>query len=259
MITPTQRLQAICGKSVQLNSTSLFSVKQYSLNKVLEKNYDVYNYYLRFLTESPLKMIDKLKDTEVYMDLYMRRYEVTKLEMTIMLSHIDEVYKTLIEQALNFFLDFDGMIQIETSSDRILIIQSDNVEVMTSNVLQEIVDLLDFLHSISSQSKDDEDSNPYDEKAKIVLDRMRENREKIKSIKDMSGDNSQSSRGLHDLISAITAKSNSINKINILDLTIYQIYEEFNRLIRIESYYLSVKSVMNGAKDVKVENWDSPI
>lgn len=259
MITQSQKLQAICGREIKLNTLNKLSVKQYQLGEILDIGYDLYNYYTTIVLTKVKEMLDQLKDTDIYMDLYMKRYELTKLDMVLIFCQFDDLYAQLFKESLEFTLDIKGKLIIELDSMRILVqFDDDDVEVITDSVLKEIMEIVEYLHSMGADEEHD-DENPYDENAKQILDRLRENREKVKALKAGTNDGNAEAQQLANVISVLTAKSNTINKLNVVELTIFQIYNELKRLYKIDNYNISIKAMMGGAKDVELEHWDSVI
>lgn len=256
----TQRLLTAIGKNIPLTSIKSISendlyVKQYKLKEIIENGYDLHNFFLATLLESAHDMLQHLKDTDVYMDLYMERHKLTKLDMVKIFSSIDKGYATLFQSSMNYFID-EGLILNEYDSERVLIqFSEEDVVEMTSDVLDEIITLVKYTHHLI-KSKGSSQENPYDEKTRALLEKMKRNREKVDRIKRNAQDSDI--QPLWNVISSITVKSNSINKINIMDLTLFQIYDEYHRLYAIENYNTTIQAIMNGAK-VDMEQWDNII
>ncbi len=79
---------------------------------------------------------------------------------------------------------------------------------------------------------------------------------KKKQHQDSDGDD-EKDIDFYDILSAISSKSYGINELNVPDLTVYQVYRKFKRMEIIDQYDISIKSILAGAKDVKLTHWSS--
>lgn len=246
----TQKLFVQVGADIPLSTSPKVSFHQHTLGDILDFGYDVHNLYIASLIEGVDDMLKALSDTEFYMDLYENRHKLTKLDMILIFSKLDDAYSQLIPDALNHFLR-GCKVYYEEGSDRLLIIFSDeDVIVLTADIMDEIIYLVKYCNSLINS---DGEYDPHDEKTRELIERMKKYREKVEKIKN---GNEESGQPLYNVISAITVRSNSINKMNILDLTIFQIYDEYKRLITIDQYNQSLQALMAGASGVELQQWD---
>lgn len=116
----------------------------------------------------------------------------------------------------------------------------------------EIKEYIEYTNCLRG-NREDNSSNPINEKAKMIGEKMKKNREKIAKIKSNTRQEQQSD--FADIISSVTAKSNSINKINIWSITVFQLYDEYKRINMIDNYEIGIQSILAGADKVKINHW----
>lgn len=146
-------------------------------------------------------------------------------------------------------LDDDGNEYIDDTD--FIIVDRDNFDdIVTVSKLQ------NYLEKPESKKQ----NNPVDEETRMLQEHMKRMREKVEKVKkQQSEDDGDIGIDIADIISAVSTKSNSINKLNVWDLTLYQLYDEYARLEVIDNYDFSIKAMMAGAKDVKIEHWSKKI
>lgn len=154
--------------------------------------------------------------------------------------------------------DFLGLPEgsIEVEYDRLLyknLSSDEDVKLIDKETFSIIMNKVKVINGFA-ESKSNDDENPYDEKAKKMLEKLRKNREKVEQIK--AKEKADSSRDIADIISAVTAMSPSTNKLNVLEYTLYQLYDEHSRLYAIEGYKMSVKASMYGGNEIS--DWGAP-
>lgn len=120
-----------------------------------------------------------------------------------------------------------------------------------------VAKLQNYLEKPKSKMQND---NPVDEETRMLQEHMKRMRAKVEKVKkQQSEDEGDVGIDISDIISAVASKSNSINKLNVWDLTLYQLYDEYARLEIIDNYDFSIRAMMAGAKDVKLEHWSKKI
>jgi len=91
-------------------------------------------------------------------------------------------------------------------------------------------------------------------KEKEYYEMVKKAKEKYKKYLDSENDSL-----ILDIISSVGAKHPSLNIFNIGKLTIYQLFDQFHRLNYIDEYYISIKSMLAGAENIKLEHWSRKI
>ena len=256
LISESQKLNLILGMPLKTSEETI-EIKQFTIKEIAEIGYDKYLNSIGFLATTVDDFLKYLIDTEAYMDLYLKKHELDVLDFFIMFGS-DEDYKNIFEDSMEMLLGLEeGQIVIEAFSNRVLYkpdMSDDDTKLISNELFEEIITLIKASNGMIGL-QDDSEGNPYDERAREILDKMKKNREKVKRIKEMEDDEER--RGLHDIISAVTVKSPSTNKILILNFTLFQVYDEFSRLYAIENYNMSVKSLMYGGQ-TEISDWGKP-
>ena len=253
MIQVDDKLNLILGNSIRVND--FLSLKQFKLKEISAIGFSEYLYRVSNVLRSVDDFIKMFVDSPNYMDLYQQKNQLTPLDMQLMVCGDDE-YRKIFTSSLEFVLDLPKD-SIRVEYDRLLYINlssNDDVKLIDKETFSEIMYKLKVVNGFSERkSSDGED--PYDEKAKEMLEKLRRNREKVEQIKAQEK-TSSSSRDIADIISAVTAMSPSTNKLNVLEYTLYQLYDEHSRLYAIEGYKMSVKASMFGGNEIS--DWGAP-
>jgi len=208
-----------------------------------------YSKYLSYLNIFNLNSTDLLPDLDKEVNIF----------DVFMLVGDDEFY-SMMEEALSFFLSEDN-IYIDRKSSRFLVESEDNGEKTVKEVdrdnfdrIKKVVKLQNY---ILDTEESQEDEAPATEQAKALkkrIEELKKEREKYRSKDNDEGEDID----LFSIISALSSKSN-ISEEKIFDLTLYQLYTKFRRVEKIEEYDLSLKSLLAGAKDVKIKSYYSKI
>lgn len=252
MIQVDDKLNLILGNSVRVND--FLSLKQFKLKEISTIGFSEYLYRVSNVLRSVDDFMKMFVDSPNYMDLYQQKNQLTPLDMQLMVCG-DNEYRKIFTSSLEFVLDlpkdsirveYDRLLYINLSSD-------DDVKLIDKETFSEIMQKLKVINGFSERKSSDEE-NPYDEKAKEMLEKLRRNREKIEQIK--AQEKTDSSRDISDIISAVTAMSPSTNKLNVSEYTLYQLYDEHSRLYAIEGYKMSVKASMFGGNEIS--DWGAP-
>jgi len=129
-----------------------------------------------------------------------------------------------------------------------------NVKLFTDNHTIGMLDFEDIVEAIRNVNCMDKGEN-IEVKNEAQLQYMINSRK----MKAKYAGGSQSD--LSDIISSVCAKHPSINLFNVGELTVYQLIEQYKRLNMIDSYFISVKSLIAGAdkKDVDLKHWSEKL
>lgn len=165
------------------------------------------------------------------------------------------------EQAMALFLHGEVVLDkedcrvfIKVSDEEILIVNKENYR-----EIQEVIKWQNYINSFDEKKLDNFD--PADEETRKLKEQMdavarRRDELKKKQNQDSDGDD-EKDIDFYDILSAISSKSYGINELNVPDLTVYQVYRKFKRMEIIDQYDISIKSILAGAKDVKLTHWSS--
>lgn len=178
--------------------------------------------------------------------------------LDFLIAYGGEEIESQLEKSLSLFLGGEAIIDKETL--QVFINKGDHALSVNRNNYANIQEVIKWQNYINNFEEKD-DFNPADDEArkfKEKMDRLKREREKAKKRK---GDSEEESEDIDffDILSAISSKSYSINELNVLDLTIYQVYRKFKRMQLIDQYDISIKSILAGAKDVKLKHWSTKI
>jgi hypothetical protein len=226
-------------------------IRPLKIREIIRFGYSNYLRCLNFITIELKDLINGDVDDEDLKD-------VNILDILITLGG-DDLTKQL-EESLSLFLDGEAIVDKEN----LLVLIKKEKEILqvdrtNYNQITEIIKWQNYINQFEDKNLDN--FNPADEKARKLKERfekLNKKREELKKKKNSEDDENQDI-DFYDILTAVASKSYSINEFNILDLTIYQFYVKFKRLDIIDQYNISIKSLLAGAKDIKLNHWSSKI
>lgn len=181
--------------------------------------------------------------------------DINALEVLITLGG-EELQEKLCE-SLGFFLGGEAILDKEEMSI-IIKFDEDHYEIVNRDNYDSIREVIKWQNYINHFTEAKGSFTPADEKARKLKERMEALKKKTEELKrKQNGDEDDSNIEFYDILSAIASKSNSINEINIVELTIYQVYSKFKRLEVIDQYDISIKSMLAGAQNIKLNHWSN--
>lgn len=216
------------------------------IKEIVDVGYSEYMKYLNILTLNANDFLDSPTEEVHILDLLIKYGG----------SEIENVF----EQALSLFLR--GEVLIDKQDIRVFIKISENeINIVDKDNYYEIQEVLKWQNYINTfEEKKLEDFDPADEetrKLKEQMDAIAKKRDELKRKQNQNSDEREDEIDFYDILSAIASKSYGVNELNVIDLTIYQVYRKFKRMEIIDQYDLSIKSILAGAKDVKIRHWSS--
>jgi ribosomal protein S8 len=182
--------------------------------------------------------------------------EISSLDLIIAFG--GEELESEFEKALAFFLGGETILDKEEVAVYVKLSDTEVRKVDGKN-FDNIVEVLKWHNYINNFEDKKIDEAPMDErtrKFKERLKKLQKQRDEIKKKKSQEDEDS-SDLDFYDIISSISSKSHSINELNVMDLTVYQVYSKFKRMEVIDQYDISIKSILAGAKDIKLKHWSS--
>ena len=96
--------------------------------------------------------------------------------------------------------------------------------------------------------------NPANEAARKIVEKLKRRKERLNPVSELSRTSIFS-----NLISILTIGSSGFTLSDGLDLTVYQIYNLTKRFNLYEKYNLQLQAVLQGAKDISLEEWTKQI
>jgi hypothetical protein len=214
-----------------------------------------YTDYMKCLNLISVELKDFVQDTSQLED-----ENISVLDFLMVFG--GEEIEIHLEKALSLFLGGEAIIDKEHL--QVLIKKEDGIHVVNRNNyanIQEVIKWQNYINSFEEKSLDGFDpANEEARKFKERIEKLKKQREEIKRKKgDDSDDDGNNDIDFFDILCSISSKSNSINELNILDMTVYQVYRKFKRMQIIDQYDISIKSILAGAKDIKIKHWSAKI
>lgn len=242
------KLKLFAGRAI--NAEGYGDIAPLTVREVVDVGYSEYMKCLNIMT---LTTKDFLDDTPE---------ELHVLELLIIYG--GQEIESAFEQALALFLH--GEIILDKDECRAFVKKNeDEINVVTKDNYHEIQEVIKWQNYINSFEEKNLESNfdPVDEetrKLKEQMDAVAKRRDELKKKQNQNSNSDEEDEGdidFFDILSAISSKSYSVNELNALDLTVYQVYRKFKRMEIIDQYDISIKSILAGAKDVKLKHWSS--
>ncbi len=224
-------------------------IEPLKVGKIIEIGYSNYIKYLNLLC------LDK---KEFFKGMEEKDWKDINLLELFIYSGGEDLKKEL-EDSFSLFLHGDSYIDedelcvyVKKSDSDIRIVNKDNFD--------NIVEVLKWHNYINNFKEVDIKEVQMDEKAKQLKEKLTVLQKKVNDIKRKRNEVDESDKiDFYDILESLSSKSYSINEINIMDLTIYQVYRKFKRIDILDRYDIDVKSMLAGAKDVKLKHWSSKI
>jgi hypothetical protein len=223
-------------------------IKPLTVREIVDYGYTDYLMRLHFFTLELKDIIDA--------DMSSEEFDITVFDIIVQNGNDD--IKSELENALRLFLNEDR-VEIDKEEHVVVIGEGDNVRYIDRDNFDNVREVIKWQNCINKFSEEDDSDNSNDSDAvKRIKERLKQSKEALKQAKQ-EADEEGGDIDLSDIISAVSSKSNSLNKINVYDLTLFQLYDEFKRLELIEQYDIGIKSMLAGAKDVKLKHWSTKI
>ena len=95
------------------------------------------------------------------------------------------------------------------------------------------------------------DEKPFNEKAKLILEKRRKARNKL-----MKNSHAEENLSIYDLVNIVSVGMNlSINEV--MEYSIYQLSSQFQRIMAKENYYLNILALIHGASksNIDLKHW----
>ncbi|EJW14021.1 hypothetical protein M5X00_29565 [Paenibacillus alvei] len=223
-------------------------IEPLTIREIVDVGYSEYMKCLNIMTLTTKDFLDEEPDDISILDL--------------LLVYGGEEIEHVFEQALSLFLK--GEIVVDKEDMRVFVkVSNEEIYIVNKENYREIQEVIKWQNYINNFDEKKLDSNfdPADEetrKLKEQMDAVAKRRDELKRKQNQSdSDKDEDDIDFYDILSAISSKSYGINELNVLDLTVYQVYRKFKRMEIIDQYDISIKSILAGAKDIKIKHWSS--
>jgi hypothetical protein len=211
-----------------------------TIDEITNAGFDLYNKYLSILCISSEDIC------ELY-DIQDENINIEPYEYLLLTFQSNEENLNIVLEGLKYFFReeisycIDGYFFVGNISE-CRIINKDNFNF--------IIDILKRQNCISRKKENTQ--KPKSESQKKFFALLMEKRKKYKT---------ESNTDISDTVSAICAKHPSVNLFNVGKLTIYQLVDTYKRLNSIDEYFISIQSLLAGAKkeDVNLVHWGSKL
>lgn len=231
---------------------------------------DIENIKLLTMANEPYEINNIIIQPKTLRDIIKYGYGNYNQKLSIVSARVDDLFqKEFVEQipeetsliellvATNSFdfLDvyFDSIVYFTNIKKINHAIGADDIE-----TIKQIVDIVKIQNCIVT--KEDENFNPLNERAKKIKEKMLANKKKIQELKSSSND--EETLTILDLISILCSKNeNGINLLNVFDMNMMQFNDQFNRMKINEEYEVNIHALLHGAdmKEVKLKHWMTKI
>lgn len=223
-------MQLLKGSCVEIEG---LEIRPYTLGELVDDiGLEQYYHITAFITiqKRELNAYFKLKD-----DIY----EKTSLFQMLLLHEV--VAKSLVD-----FFKFITRYEVEVEylqEWQVIIIEQKNkkrVKISHSNI-DNIINKILKAYCITIPKEEEDDFNPANEQARLLMERIKKNRAKAPKPK--------AEVDIASIISALAWKSNNLNIHTVWDLTLYQLYDGFYRLDIIDNYDKTLTALYAGTLD----------
>jgi superfamily I DNA/RNA helicase len=214
------KLKLLSGDPIDIGLCIIYPLTLCEVKDVGENEYN--SYISCLLTGKSSIDYTKIEDEELLDEIN----KSSNYDFLVSFASQDNNLKNLIEKSLSFFLKEsvkyhgNGFFYIG-KIDEHRIINSDAFELIKSIIKQQ-----NYI-----QDEEEKPLNPHNEKAKQLIEKMKEVKSQLKK--------SNKEEGLHlsDIISIVSNYSNDINILTVWSLYVYQLYEIYIRLIMWDNYH----------------------
>jgi hypothetical protein len=237
------KLQLLSGNKINVDE-NVGHIEPLTMREIINYGYSEYLMRLHFISLNLSNLVGDVKEAE----------EAGINMFDIILHHGDGDINSEFENSLSFFLK--ESVQINKDAKIVIIGDKKNRRYIDRDNFEKVREVIKWQNCLNKFGENDEESTESDS-VRRIKEKMNKGRELVEQAK--KGEGEENGIDIFDIISSVSSKSNSLNKINVFDLTLYQLYDEFKRLELIEQYDIGIKSMLAGAKDVKLKHWSTKV
>lgn len=188
------------------------------------------------LSEEDKVAISRMSDFQLTMTM-INGDQLVKVGVLSLLTLLFPTYMINVEERFILLAD------TKSQEPRTILINENNF-----SALRDAVKIILCLQSGNTK----EEFNPSGVRARAIAEKIKRGREKAARLK---GEHLKETSLLSKYISGLGIGTKSLNILNVLDLTLYQMFDQMERYGLRESYEISMKAKMAGAKDVEDIDW----
>lgn len=230
------RTKLLLGEPIWLNDIKLYPLKLWEIFEISLNKYNLFLSLLSYTKNEIMESLNVVEDIPLY-DFVVLNFVSDESNdfRDSFLNILSRITKKKVSFNVSgyFLVGTKAIIDAKNFNDFTKIIKHQNVLKERKNVV------------VTKKQRD------YKE---MVEKARKKHKEYIKAIGSQDTD-------ILDIISAVSSKHPSINLFNIQNLTMYQLIDQFKRLNMIDDYFISVDSLLAGAKknDVNLIHWSKKI
>lgn len=241
------KLKLIAGVPIEVDK-GVGKIRPLKIKEIIDYGYTEYLMRLHFLN---LNINDLIDENAINDGLNLNVFDV-------MVHYGNDDIKSELENALMLFFEGEKVF-IDDEKHIIEIGSGEMVRYIDRDNFDSVREVIKWQNCINRFG---DDSNSQGNKESDAVRRIKEKLNASKKMVEQAkkeNANDEDGIDLFDIISSISTKSNSLNKLKVFNLTLFQLYDEFKRLELIEQYDIGIKSMLAGAKDVKLKHWSTKI
>lgn len=240
------KLKLLSGVAIEVDKGA-GRIEPLTMRELIDFGYSDYLMRLHFLTLEMNDLVQDGFDNELGFNTF-----------DIMVHYGNNDTGSDLENSLSLFFK-ESRVFIDKDNHIIEIGEGENMRIIDRDNFDKVREVIKLQNCIKKLGEEDRNSGKKESEAvrkiKEKLNKGKEIVDKVKKSNDEGGEDLD----LADILSSVSSKSSSLNKINVFDLTLYQLYDEFKRLELIEQYNIAIKSMLAGAKDVKLKHWSTKL
>ncbi|MFA5559901.1 MAG: hypothetical protein WDA59_10715 [Methanofastidiosum sp.] len=257
-------LRLLRGLPIEVQGIKIYPV---TIDDIVNVTFEKYSRFLNLLC----------MDKENIKELGVLAEEINPFDFFYINSALNDSYKSLVFEALEFFLRekiglyicdiIEGIekkrdFKLNDEQKKNIIIESidskgfyvgsiDDGKIINNDIFNEIVKIIKLQNCIV-EKEEEEKIRPANERARKMLEQMRKNEEELNKIK------AKNALTFHDLVSIFAAYSENTNILNVWDLTFYQFNDQFNRLTIMKTYEANLQILMHcdtSKNKIELKHW----
>lgn len=228
---------------IELNGVGFIKSPQLiDIAKISYLTYAAYIYHLRMTPEEYFEVYHKDENID-----FSFIFNLTKFDLVIN----DESFRTIINSALNFFLE--NSIEYYPEYEAFISTREENGEKIALGLINrdnyaEVIDIiLQRVHITPDENEVDDIKKVKNKHGLKIYKKIMERRKKFKKAKANNPDLTMA-----NIIASVATRSNGLNWTNIWEITIFQLFDEFERLQISDQYNIaSIQVAAWGDKEKK--------
>jgi hypothetical protein len=238
-------LQLLRGTPIDIGCCKIHPLTTGEIESLGESNFN------KYLSVLMISKSDTRKE-DINPEFWGEFLKMDEFEYLLLLIYQNQEIQETILSSLSLFLKE----QINFNSQYGLFIQrEDGIIQISKEIFNQIKEVVAHQNFINKGSSKEEEFNPYDDKARELI----EKRNRYKKL--IQEQNAEEGLNLTDIISVVACHSPNINFFNVWNLTVYHLYTIYLRMAMKDEYetyiHLLPHSSENNSKNIK--HWMSKL